>query len=135
MKLDRIILKSKSGEIAIMQLVSGDIEDAVKKFQASHPEYIEYYISATKLPESRQFRDAWTLKNNKVVIDEVKASSIHLGRVRLVRNQELEKLDRAQLQCLADPDKVQELDEKKQVLRDLPDKITTLEWPKELPPL
>ena len=135
MKLDRIILKSKDGKIAIMSLVDGDVEDAVKKFQDSHPEYTEYYINDTELPKSRQFRDAWTLKNNKVVIDEAKASSIHLSRIRHARNQELDRLDKEQIRHLANPDKLKELDEKKQVLRDLPDKINTLEWPKELPPL
>lgn len=130
--MTQIILKSKTGEIAIMTLVSGEIEDAVKKFQDSHPEFTSYSVGEYALPENREFRDAWTIQNNKIVIDNKKAMRIHLERVREKRNEMLEELDREQLKTLAVPGMAVEIDMKKQVLRDLPDKITNLEWPEIL---
>lgn len=130
-----IILKSKSGNIAIMELAPGaDKDEAIRKFQECHPEFIEHFEDDIKLPDNRLFRDAWKLNaRREIVIDDRKAREIHLGRVRHVRNQELDKLDKEQMRHLADAIKLKELDEKKQALRDLPSKINTLEWPKELP--
>ena len=124
-----VILKTKTGEIAIMELVSGDVEDAVKKFQDSHPEFISYFVGEYELPNDRRFRDAWTMQNNKIVVDNNKAMQIHLGRIREVRNKKLEELDKEQLRHLAVPGMIIEIERKKQLLRDLPDKINDLEWP------
>lgn len=132
--MTQIILKNKEGNIAIMSLISGDIEDAVKKFQDCHPEYTSYVVNDDiKLPESRLFRDAWRLSGNKkIVVDEIAAKEIHISRIRDVRNQRLADLDREQLKNLAVPGMIVEIDKKKQVLRDLPSKINGLEWPEEL---
>ena len=132
--MKQIILKSKKGNIAIMNVIDEvGIQEAIKKFQDCHPEFIDYFLDNIELPASRLFRDAWTLKNGKVVVDEKKAKEILLARVRRTRNLELEKLDTEQLKHLGTPGMIIEIDQKKQVLRDLPNKIEGLEWPKELP--
>ncbi len=118
-----IIFKHVDGNIAIMYPIKDD-SDAIQKFQADYPEYVEYFKGNFKLP-SREFRDAWTFKNNKVAIDEQKAKEIHLGRIRTARDIELQKLDIEQLRG-------KDVETKKQALRDLPSKITDLNWPNEL---
>lgn len=131
-----IIHKGKDGSIAIMILAPGaDKVEAIEKFKNAHPDgfYTEHYEGEFKLPEDRLFRDAWTLKNNKVVIHEQKAKDIHLKRIREVRNKELDKLDKEHLKNLTVPGMIVEIDSKKQVLRDLPAKINSLDWPDELP--
>lgn len=128
----QILIKGKDGSVAIMSLVEGaDKDEAVKKFKDSHPEgnYGDYFEFEGKLPLNREFRDAWTLNGSKIVIDEVKAKDIHLGRVRHVRNLELDKLDKEQLRHISDATKLKEIEVRKQELRELPSKIKNLEWP------
>ncbi len=131
----KILLKGKDGSVAIMSLAEGaDKEEAVRKFKESHPdEYIDHFEFEGELPESREFRDAWTLIGGKIVVDRSKAMGIHMRHIRQVRNQELINLDNMQLRHLFDLDKLKELDEKKQVLRDLPKNVKNLEWPESLP--
>lgn len=126
----KILIKGKDGSVAIMSLLEGvDVDDAVKKFKQSHPDlYGDYFEFNSGLP-SREFRDAWIHKGKEIVIDSSKARNIHLGRVRKARNLELDKLDREHLRYLSNPEKIKEIEDKKQELRDLPAKINSLEWP------
>lgn len=130
----KIILKSKEGNIAIMTLVGdSDKEEAIKKFKESHPDlYTDYYEYDGELPTNRDFRDAWTFKNNKVVVDDKKALQIHMDRIRQSRDSKLEELDKEQLRYFSDSNKIKEIESKKQILRDLPNKWNSLEWPQEL---
>lgn len=128
----QVLLKGKDGSVAIMTLVEGaDIEDAVSKFKDSHPQgfYIDYFKFEGKLPKTREFRDAWAHNGKQVVIDSAKASSIHLRRVRKIRDAALEQLDKQHLRYMSSPDKIKEIEDKKQELRDLPVNVKGLEWP------
>ncbi len=130
----RIILKCKEGSVAIMTLAEGaDVDETVRKFKESHPDtYGDWMEFKGKLPSSREFRDAWTHNGKGIVVDAAKASAIHLGRIRHARNAALEKLDKEHLRHLGNPDKVKEIEERKQSLRDLPSKVKDLEWPEGL---
>lgn len=123
-----IIFKSKTGEIAIMTVVS-DKDSAVLNFLEQHPEFVDWYEGNFELPTDRKFRDAWTLSNNKIVIDDKKSRQIHMEHVRKARNEKLAELDMEQLKHLTDNWKIQEIEQKKQLLRDLPAGIIGLEWP------
>lgn len=113
-----------------MNVVDGaDKTDAITKFMEQHPEFIDYYEGDYILPADRKFRDAWELKDNKVVVNDNKAMNIHMERVREARNKKLADLDMEQLKHLTDNWKIQEIEQKKQLLRDLPASITTLDWP------
>ena len=128
----KIVLKAKDGSVAIMTLVEGaDKDEAIRKFKESHPDenYGQEFEFEGKLPLDREFRDAWVVSGNKITVDKMKATNIHLGRVRHVRNQELDKLDKEQLRHLSDAIKLKEIEDKKQVLRDLPKNVKGLEWP------
>lgn len=131
----RILHKHKDGSIAIMVLAPGaDKEEAIRKFKEAHPgEYVDHFEHDGEMPTDRKFRDAWTVNaKREVVVDAAKAASIHMKRVRHVRDEKLKELDLEQLRYLSDTSKLKELDEKKQVLRDLPNNIKGLEWPGEL---
>lgn len=130
-----ILLKGKDGSIAVMTLAEGaDKEDAVEKFKDSHPKgfYVDYFEFEGEIPLNREFRDAWTHSGNNIVVDTSKAKNIHLTRIRKSRNKELEKLDKEQLKCMLDSAKLKEMEDKKQLLRDLPANIKNLDWPELL---
>lgn len=135
-----IIFKGKDGSIAIMTLAPGARKStAIRKFHEAHPD--QYHLNPIEgspiIPENRIFRDAWTIKDNEIVIDHKKAENIHLDRIRKARNDKLKVLDVETLKALTNPEKLQEIERQKQSLRDLPKtiKLTNLEnpeWPQEL---
>lgn len=132
----KIVLKGKDGSVAIMTLTEGaDKTNAIRKFKESHDKgfYVDHIEFEGDLPLDREFRDAWTLKGSKIVVDSIKAASIHIERVRHIRNKELAKLDAEQLRHLSDAEKLKELEKKKQLLRDLPENVKGLKWPSILP--
>lgn len=131
----RVLIKGQDGSVAIMTLAPGaDKDEAVKKFKDSHPDgnYGDYFEFEGNLPSSREFRDAWTHYGKNVVVDKMKASNILIERVRHVRNEALDKLDGEQMRHLSNPEELKRLEERKQLLRDLPSKIKSLNWPDEL---
>lgn len=140
----KIYIKGKDGSVAIMSLASPEtnIDEALKKFHEAHPGDYGDHLAESDLkgtePESREFRDAWRIKNNSLYVCPIKAAEIHLSRVRKARDLELERLDKEQLKFLADPWKPKEIEAKKQILRDLPANwlksgFDIAKWPDELP--
>lgn len=131
----KIVLKGKDNSVAIMELVDESKKDeAIRKLNEIHPD--KNYVQVgegVKMPENREFRDAWEVsKTGSVVVNKTKAKHIHLDRVRQKRNEKLKELDVETLRYLNDGDKLQEVEAKKQVLRDLPKNVDGLNWPKEL---
>lgn len=124
-----IYFKGIDNSVAIMELApEADKADAIQKFMNCHQGfYKEYFEGDIEVPSDRQFRDAWKLQQGKIVVDSAKARAIHLSRIRKVRDEMLNKLDKEQLRQDSP-----ELQERKQVLRDLPNNVKGLEWPKEL---
>lgn len=127
----KIIFKKKNGDIAIMTVVEGaDRKEAIQKFLDAHPkEYVDYYDYKGELPEDREFRDAWMLKDNKIIVAHNKAKQIHLERIRQARNAELERLDKEQLRYMLDESMLKDIEEQKKELRELPSKVNSLDWP------
>lgn len=83
-----------------------------------------------QLPTDRDYRDAWTdaLPTTTVDINMDKAKNIHLDRLRRERDEELKKLDIETFKAYGTKNdvKLQEIEEKKQKLRDMPDKFSEL---------
>lgn len=131
----KYLIKNKNGSVAVMYLADdADANDAFKKYADSHPteKFIDFFEFNGELPVNREFRDAWVHCGPNVIVDENKAMPIHLNRVRHARNAALVKLDSEQLRYLPDPDKLREIESKKQELRDLPANVNGLEWPSQL---
>ena len=140
-----ILFKGKDGSVAIMVLAREDSsrEDAIDRFKAAHDGfYKEHFIVGDdyKLPENRVFRNAWTLdRTNTVVVDKKKALDIHLDRIRKARDAKLDELDRIQLRHLNDKEKLEKIEGKKQLLRDITKNIKLdvndplASWPGLLP--
>lgn len=127
-----ILLKAADGSIALMSLAEGaDKEEAVRKFKESHPDenFGDYFEFQGELPLSREFRDAWIHNGKDVVVDNAKALLIHMKRIRHARNAALDLLDKEQLKQLPFPDKLREIESRKQILRDLPSNVKGLDWP------
>lgn len=124
--MKRILLKGIDGSVSIMQYIGPpeELEEAIRKFRDVHAEgaYPEYEeVDNLVLPENRLFRDAWsTVSKGTVEIKKDKAEEIHMGRIRKERDKELGKLDVEMLKNLKDSDKLEALETKKQVLRDIP---------------
>lgn len=95
------------------------------------------------LPKSREYREAWTDENPGPQVDVCmkKAKHIHMQRIRHARNKKLNELDMEQVRHIQNPKKLQDLEDRKQALRDLPtafelkaenpDALCAL-WPDEL---
>ncbi len=133
-----IVLKGIDDSVAIMELAPGaDKEEAIRKFRECHPKgfYPEYHEDI-ELPSSRVFRDAWKLSGNKVIIDEIRAKEIHLSKIKILRDKKLKELDVESLKALSDPDKLLDIETRKQLLRDIPQyykfDLRDPKWPKEL---
>lgn len=142
-----MIHKAKDGSVAITMFApeiehSAELKaDAIKKFKEMHPDtYTESYEGEYELPaDNGNFRNAWTLMDNKIIIHKEKAKAIHMDRIRQARNMELEQLDKAHLRHLGDDAAIAEIASSKQVLRDIPQNynwdnwdVLSPHWPKEL---
>lgn len=102
-------------------------------------------VDVAEVPSDRIFRNAWEDDGVEVKPNMVKAAVIHMGRIRAVRNVEIEKLDVPQMTAISKSDIVRAaaIETQKQKLRDLPktfiltgaktpDELKAL-WPAELP--
>lgn len=126
----KIILKNETDNgIAIMTLTEGaDKNEAIKKFLAACPGYVEVGdVEDTYDFPNRQFRDAWKLQNNKIVVDKAAAKEIHLNRLRIVRNEKLEELDKEAIRKITDPEALADINRRKQILRDIPQNYTAFD--------
>lgn len=125
-----------SGDIPIEDVLAKDVPaDAVNA----------RVVDVSEIPSDRTFRDAWEDDGKRVSPNLVKAQKIHMDRIRVVRNEELKKLDIPQMTAISKGDtaEVAKIESKKQALRDLPvtfdlkkaktaDELKAL-WPAELP--
>ena len=83
----------------------------------------------------KYFRDAWTLKDGKLVIDIKKAKEIKKEKLRVERKPLLEALDVEVIKNIANADKIAEIEAQKQPLRDitsLVDECKTLDQIREV---
>lgn len=90
--------------LTIEQIMAKDVPEGVKDAKA---------VDASTIPTDRTFRDAWVHGGDKPVVHMDKARAIHMGRIRLARNDQLAKLDVEQL-------KGNDVATEKQKLRDIP---------------
>lgn len=132
--MKNIVWRNEQNKISVTHIIddSVDVEKEKEKLEAL-PEYAGYTFIAynVAIPETRDYRDAWDWITNDPVIDinMEKAREIKMKELRIMRNEELAKLDlkfiKAQEKSLSE-DNAEELSEivqKKQELRDLPQNV------------
>lgn len=94
------------------------------------PEGVDYVeIDDNDIPESREFRNAWKIQDNKIDFDLDKARDIQLERIRKAREPHLKELDTAYIVADEQEDdaRKQEIKEAKQALRDITEPLKALE--------
>lgn len=131
-----LAIKRTDGGISIMNVFDdANVDDEIEKWSTVHVnEYVSHKsIDPALIPSDRTFRNAW---KEDLTVDMVKARTIHMDRIRVVRDKELEKLDIETL-------KGKDVQAQKQKLRDIPqtfdlsvattpNELKAL-WPTELP--
>lgn len=102
------------------------------------------FVDQQDMPSDREFRDAWYIEGEKIGIDIQKARSIHMSKIRKVRNIAIKELDGLVMRAIEVGDEVElkRLSIAKQVLREIPSKANLdrfvsveelkLYWPEEL---
>lgn len=143
---------SADGNLCVVHArAKADIEKFLKKELTDKEYYDHVYersipadatnvvqITEDDLPESRVFRNAWTVADNKVTVKLDKAKDIHMYRIRLARSIVFKELDQQWLLALAQKDQaaMDAIEAKRQELRDYPqaiqDKIKKCKCPVKL---
>lgn len=158
--MPQLIIKRSDGGVSLGGIAdSTDPAEAVRKWQASHPDETAVSWRISDVPvarpgapnggkSDRAFREAWTddEPGDQIDVNMPKARVIHMDRIRTVRDAELERESGSRSR---QPPEIEALftgerQNKLQALRDVPQKCnleactTTGElravWPSELPP-
>lgn len=89
------------------------------------PAGLEYVVlDEVDVPEDQTFRDAWALRDGRIVVDIEKAREIAANRLRVIRNSKFAALDVAAFRHLEAGHPVpSDIVEAKQALRDLPARV------------
>jgi len=108
----KLIIPSKENENKLNELALSQV-----------PQGIVYsIIDSNNLPNNRAFRNAWELNMGTVAINRPKAELLHMNRLRLLRSEQLGKLDMEYLKALETKDatKEQTVIDQKNLLRNMP---------------
>ena len=112
--MKRIVYTRPDGELSII-IPTGEVDLARVLMRDLPADAVEWWeCEASNIPTDRTFRDAWCRGDGKSIdVDMPKARTIHMGRIRQVRDAELARLDIEQL-------KGNDVAAQKQKLRDIP---------------
>ena len=127
----RIIYKDGDGVSVIAAMAdAADINDIVEKDLPKGSDY--KIVDVSGIPEERVFREAWIYEDG-FYIDIDEAIEIQKDRWRKAREPLFEALDIEYMKASeeGDPEKIKEISEKKQVLRDVTNE--DLSYIKDLP--
>lgn len=130
----KIVYTTVEGNIVVVCPSPGKEQKAWDRLpkEAFAPRWIE----DAELPKTREFRNAWIDRNNKVQVDMPKARELHRNRLRQVRDKEIRKLDGEWMKAFAKKDTAtaDAVEAKRQALRDAPqyEAIDAAQTPEEL---
>lgn len=118
-------IQMQDGSVAIMQTVEGaTTEDCLAKWHPDERAKVALVraIDPSRVPQTREFRNAWTLQGLDIVHDIDKARAIQRNRLRALRAPQLEALDLAYLRAdeAGDSTAKAAVVAQKQALRDAP---------------
>ena len=112
----KIIMYDNGNGVSIVSPAPGvDIKEVIA---VSVPKKADYKImDAAQLPQSREYRDAWTMDG----VDVKKAKEIHLNKIRPVRDAKLKELDIEWMRAIENGESklAGDIAAKKQKLRDV----------------
>ena len=94
----------------------------IRRLQAEHPSAAILMVDETALPvnwRDRRWRNAWTWDGATIAIDMMKARDIHRDWLRHLRKPLLEALDVAMSRAYKDPMLQDQIEAKRQALRDV----------------
>lgn len=125
----KIISDNGNGGVAVTHPAPNRLAELMKTLTkpkamiqiAKESNILEYEIVADSVVSSdRTFRDAWEKNLKKVEVNMPKARVIHMDRIRIERDKELEKLDIVSLKNLEAGLDNTTVSSDKQTLRDIP---------------
>jgi len=147
--MPQLIIKRSDGGVSMGPMETGadPAAEVAKWAESSGLTAVSWRVSDASVthPTDRTFRDAWTDDNpgDQVDVDMPKARTIHMNRIRVVRDAELAKLDIAWSRAMAKGVGADVIEAKRQKLRDLPQTFDLTSsatpeelkamWPNELP--
>lgn len=124
MKQQVIVFKKPQKPTITVRIPAANmLEAAHKEALAIDPNAVIMEADTEQSLADRYFREAWELKEGKIEINRAKAEEIHLINLRRARNKALKVLDVEALKVISDSVKLQEVEDKKQKLRDLPQTV------------
>ena len=87
------------------------------------------YLNDKDVPSSRIFRNAWQRNRQVIEVSLPKARTIHMDRLRVLRNKQLQELDVSSIRAieLDDAGALRGIKATKKLLRDMPDTETLSE--------
>lgn len=113
-----IVFKDKTGVGVVVPVQATTVDQLLKAV----PEGAEHIvINRSSLPKDRYFRDAWDIKDGKVVVDVEKAKDIQRDHWRKLREPIIKRLDLQFMKALESGDEklISEVTAKKNALRDV----------------
>lgn len=122
----KYLIKNSDGTVCVMTTVSDDIDPAleIQKWHDDIKGKVESFrpLEEEEMPEDRYFRDAWEHKEDALNINLDKCKNIHRQVLRGLRAPKFESLDVEFMRAIeaGDTEKQNEIADKKQVLRDIP---------------
>lgn len=130
--MKRILINRTDGGISILTLTKEnvDIESVLQKWKEAHGTYKSHReLNENDIPESREFRNAWTdvTESSKVDICCEKAKDVKLEELRVKRNKALEIEDKNFMIALEKGEDTSVISAKKQELRDWTNDLKSLD--------
>jgi len=124
--MNKVLVKRSDGSVAIVIPTKECTQELLQRDVLSVDGYVSHRdLSDQDIPVDRRWRNAWSDENegSQIDINIEKCRKIHLNRLRKYRNKELENVDVEARINSKDSVKLEELNEKAQSLRDMPDEL------------
>lgn len=115
----RIAITRVDGGVSIMAVVEGHPDEAIEKWKTVNPGGYVSHQEIDDVPADRTFREAWVATGKGVDIDMPKARDIKRDALRVERAPLLAALDLEISRAYKDPAKQDEIEAKRQALRDV----------------
>lgn len=115
-----LYVRESDGHVLLRLLVEAPAYDPVVERRGQR--YVLVGEIEDAWPTDRTFRDAWEHQSGRVVVNMSKARAVHMGRVRVARDQALVALDAPFLRAVEEGDVPEQrrIAAEKKRLRDLP---------------